>query len=201
MTIEEIFAGESQNTEFSVQYPEKSVRNDPISASMPAYMKTAVAFANGRGGRIVFGIDGKTREVAGIPEDKVFQVMDAVANSIADSCEPAVIPDVWLQEINEKPVIIAEIRAGRQRPYYLKSLGLDKGVYIRAGGTTRLADRDTAREMYYECDGRSYDGEIRRDIEVTDEDIEKLCRQLKEAAIASSRPGMQQKEVKDAPEK
>ena len=204
MTIEELFARESQNTEFYVQYPEKSVRSasDPASPAsvpsyMPAYTKTAVAFANGRGGRIVFGIDGKTREVAGIPEDKVFQVMDAVANSIADSCEPAVIPDVWLQEINGRPVIIAEIRAGRQRPYYLKSLGLEKGVYIRAGGTTRLADRDTAREMYYECDGRSYDGEIRRDIEVTDEDIEKLCRQLKETAIANSRPGMQQKEVKD----
>ena len=109
MTIEEIFARWSQNTEFSVQYPEKSVRSTSTSASVPAYMKTAVAFANGRGGRIVFGIDGKTREVAGIPEDKVFQVMDAVTNMIADSCEPALIPDVWLQEINGRPVIIAEL--------------------------------------------------------------------------------------------
>lgn len=197
MTIEELCASESQNTEFTVQYPGKSARSASTSASVPAYMKTAVAFANGRGGRIVFGIDGKTRKVAGIPEDKVFQVMDAVANMIADSCEPAVIPDVWLQEINGRPVIIAEIREGRQRPYYIRSLGLEKGVYIRAGGTTRLADRDTVREMYYECGGRSYDEEIRRDIEVTDEDIGKLCRQLKEAAIASSRPGMQQEEVKD----
>ncbi len=197
MTIEEIFAWESQNTEFSVQYPEKSVRNTSTPASVPAYLKTAVAFANGKGGRIVFGIDGKTREVAGIPEDKVFQVMDAVANLIADSCEPVVIPDVYLQEVNDKPVIIAEIRAGQQRPYYLKACGLEKGVYIRVGGTTRLADRDTAREMYFECDGRSYDEEIRRDIEVFDEDIEKLCRQLKEVAIVNSRASIQQTEVKD----
>lgn len=48
MTIEEIFANKSQTTEFSVQYPEKSVRS--ASASVPAYMKTVVAFANGRAG-------------------------------------------------------------------------------------------------------------------------------------------------------
>ena len=52
MTIEEILAGESKNVEFKVQRPDKSIK----------YMKTVVAFANGKGGRIVFGIDDKTRE-------------------------------------------------------------------------------------------------------------------------------------------
>ena len=57
MTIEEILAGESKNVEFKVQRPDKSTK----------YMKTVVAFANGKGGQIVFGIDDKTREVVGIP--------------------------------------------------------------------------------------------------------------------------------------
>ena len=70
MTIEEILAGESKNVEFKVQRPDKSTK----------YMKTVVAFANGKGGQIVFGIDDKTREVVGIPEDKVFQEMDAITN-------------------------------------------------------------------------------------------------------------------------
>ena len=42
MTIEEILAGESKNVEFKVQRPDKSMK----------YMKTVVAFANGKGGRI-----------------------------------------------------------------------------------------------------------------------------------------------------
>lgn len=79
-------------------------------------MKTVVAFANGKGGQIIFGIDDKTREVVGIPEDKVFQEMDAITNAISDSCEPTIIPDVYLQNINDKPVIVVEIRAGRQKP-------------------------------------------------------------------------------------
>ena len=53
MTIEEILAGESKNVEFKVQRPDKSIK----------YMKTVVAFANGKGGQIVFGIDDKTSVV------------------------------------------------------------------------------------------------------------------------------------------
>lgn len=187
MTIEEILAGESKNVEFKVQRPDKSIK----------YMKTVVAFANGKGGQIIFGIDDKTREVVGIPEDKVFQEIDAITNAISDSCEPMIIPDVYLQNINGKPVIVAEIRSGRQKPYYIKADGLENGVYIRVSGTTRPADRDMSRELYYECDARSFDSVIRRDIEVTDEDIKNLCEQMKEVAIANSKSNVQRSAVKD----
>ena len=65
-------------------------------------MKLVVAFANGKGGRIVFGIDDKTREVVGISEDVVFLEIDAITNAISDSCEPTIIPDVYLQNIKGK---------------------------------------------------------------------------------------------------
>lgn len=58
MTIDEILAGESKNMEFKIRRPEKSIK----------YMKSVVAFANGKGGKIVFGIDDKTREVIGVSE-------------------------------------------------------------------------------------------------------------------------------------
>ena len=187
MTIEEILAGESKNVEFKVQRPDKSMK----------YMKTVVAFANGKGGRIIFGIDDKTREVVGIPEDKVFREIDAITNAISDSCEPTIIPDVYLQNINDKPVIVAELRTGRRNPYYIKAEGLENGVYIRVSGTTRPADRDMSRELYYECDARSFDSIIRRDIEVTDEDIKSLCEQMKEVAIANCKSNLQRSAVKD----
>ena len=53
MTIEEILAGESKNVEFKENLPEKSIK----------YMKSVVAFANGTGGKIIFGIADKTREL------------------------------------------------------------------------------------------------------------------------------------------
>lgn len=76
MTIEEILAGESKNVEFKVQRPKDSVK----------YMKTVVAFSNGEGGRIVFGVDDVTRKVVGIPKDVVFSEIDAITAAISDSC-------------------------------------------------------------------------------------------------------------------
>lgn len=106
MTIEEILAGESKNVEFKVQRPKDSIK----------YMKTVIAFSNGEGGRIVFGVDDDTREVVGIPKENVFSEIDAITTAISDSCEPVVIPDVYLQTIEDKTIIIAEItRENRDR--------------------------------------------------------------------------------------
>ena len=111
MTLEEILAGESKNVEFKENLPEKSIK----------YMKSVVAFANGTGGKIIFGIADKTREVVGFDKEDVFKKMDAIANAVSDSCEPAIIPDISLQTIDGKTVIVAEISEGRQRPYYIGS--------------------------------------------------------------------------------
>ena len=106
------------------------------------YMKTIVAFANGRGGRLVFGIEDTTRAVVGIESDNIFRTMDGIANAISDSCEPMIVPDITLQTLEGKTVIMVDVSAGRQRPYHIKSQGLDKGTYIRVAGTTRPADKD-----------------------------------------------------------
>ena len=187
MTIEEILAGESKNVEFKVQRPKDSSK----------YMKTVVAFSNGEGGCIVFGVDDGSREVVGIPKDIVFSEIDAITTAISDSCEPVVIPDVYLQSIDDKTIIIAEISAGKQRPYYIKSLGIKDGTYIRVSGTSRPAGRDLTAEMYYEDEGRSYDKVIRQDLTVTDEEIAELCHQMKEVAVANAKSKAQAETIRD----
>ena len=57
---------------------------------------------------------------------------------VSDSCEPAIIPDITLQTVDGKTVIVVEVFEGRQRPYYIKALGRDGGVYVRVAGTTAL---------------------------------------------------------------
>ena len=75
MTIEEILAGESKNVEFKETLPEKSIK----------YMKSVVAFANGTGGKIIFGIADKTREVVGFDKEDVFKKMDAIRELIINA--------------------------------------------------------------------------------------------------------------------
>ena len=187
MTIEEILAGESKNVEFKENLPEKSIK----------YMKSVVAFANGTGGKIIFGIADKTREVVGFDKEDVFKKMDAIANAVSDSCEPAIIPDITLQTVDGKTVIVVEVSEGRQRPYYIKALGRDGGVYVRVAGTTRLADEYMVKELLFEGSNRYYDQALCTGLNVTDEDIDVLCKAMKEQAVKNARTEEQKAAIKD----
>ena len=187
MTIEEILAGESKNVEFKENLPEKSIK----------YMKSVVAFANGTGGKIIFGISDKNREVIGFAKEEVFKKMDAIANAVSDSCEPAIIPDITFQTVDGKTVIVAEISEGRQRPYYIKALGREGGVYVRVAGTTRLADEYMIKELLFEGSNRHYDQALCTGLSVTDEDIETLCKAMKEQAVKNARTEEQKASIKE----
>lgn len=115
--------------EFKVEIPSKSER----------YIKTVVAFANGSGGKLVFGVENVTWQVTGFAKEEVFQKMDAITNAIFDSCEPKITPNVAVQEVDGKAILVVEIIPGMQRPYYIKSQGIMEGTYIRVACTTRHA--------------------------------------------------------------
>lgn len=94
MAEDTLFSGESQNVEYKVTVPDKSEK----------YMKTVVAFANGRGGKIVFGIDDKTLDIVGMDVDNIYKTMDAITDAISDACEPTLRPDVALQAVRKQPL-------------------------------------------------------------------------------------------------
>lgn len=168
MTREEILAGESKAIEYKEALPDKSSK----------YMKTVVAFANGKGGKLVFGIKDITCEVVGISNDMVFKTMDAITNAISDSCEPTIIPDISLQEIDGKTIIVVEIFPGRQRPYFVKSMGIQRGTFIRSAGTTRPAESYMIQELILEGTNNSFDQLLAEGQTVTEEEIEKLCSEI-----------------------
>lgn len=159
--------------------------------------KSVVAFANGSGGKIIFGIADKTREVIGIDKDDVFKKMDAIANAVSDSCKPAIIPDITLQTIDEKTVIIVEIFEGRQRPYYIKALGKEGGVYVRVAGTTRLSDEYMIKELMFEGNNRYFDQALCVGLRITDEEVDALCKAMKAQAIKNAHSEEQKKAIKD----
>lgn len=160
-------------------------------------MKTVVAFANGTGGKIVFGIDDKTLEIVGMDDDNIFKTMDAITNAISDSCEPKIRPDVTLQTVNDKTVIVVEILPGAMRPYYIKSEGMTEGTYMRVAGTTRPVEGYMLKELILEGQNRYFDSEPCRGLTVTDEAIETLCRSLKETAIKNTWQESEKAKIKD----
>ena len=98
MTLNEIMSGESEYLEFKKMVPEKS----------ETYMKTAVAFANGSGGKIVFGVEDGTFKVVGINQEDAFSIMDGITSAICDSCTPMITPIVTLASVEEKILIVVK---------------------------------------------------------------------------------------------
>lgn len=170
--LKTLLNGESKNVEYKLLPPSRSIN----------YTKTAVAFANGQGGCLVFGVEDQTLRVVGIAEDKVFTVMGAISDAIVNSCEPLIIPDITMHDVNGKTVIVAEIASGLQRPYHIKSLGQEQGTFVRVAGTTRQADQPTIRELTIEGSNRSFDQVQCLGLSVTDEDIAALCASLTKTA-------------------
>ena len=172
MIIEGIFQRESENMEFKEDIPPKSEK----------YMKTVVAFANGIGGKLIFGVQDNTLEVIGFQKDEVFQKMDAITNAINNSCEPKITPNIAIQEVNGKSVIVVEIASGMQKPYYIKSLGMMEGTFVRVSGTTRKAQAYAIQEFILDGTNRSFD-QTESAMVITEDEAADFCNRMYQYAL------------------
>lgn len=179
MLVEEIRAGESENLEFKRELPSRDKK----------VMKTFVAFANGGGGKVIFGIDNGTQEIVGVPEDDRARLQDAVTDMISDTCTPQIYPSFYWQVVEGKALFVVEIPASPQCPYYIKSEGLEKGVYVRVAATTRQAAAEKVRELQLKGQNRTYDSVVEQAVlAATQAEIESLCREISEYSGDSGKP-------------
>ena len=111
------------------------------------YLKTVVAFANTNGGKLLFGLDERKREIIGINDDSLFKVMDTITKSISNYCELEVLINIYVRNYKNKYLIIVEIPKGALKPYYIKGNRIQNSTYIRKNGITILADTNTIKEL------------------------------------------------------
>jgi hypothetical protein len=128
MNVEKIL---TQNESKVLEFKESV---DPIQK----ILATIVAFSNTSGGKIVLGIEDKTKIIKGI--DNIQQAEEKLASSIYDSIEPQVVPNIETISFQGKDLLLIEVFPGNSRPYYLKSKGEVASTYVRVGSTNRIAD-------------------------------------------------------------
>jgi len=168
--LSEIAHGESKKLECKASLPKDSKK----------YIKTIVAFANTAGGKLIVGVNDD-RQIIGVPEEDIFAVKDAISDSITNSCEPQIVPDIFVTETEGKSIIIAEVYPGANCPYFVKPLGLREGTFIRVGGTTRLADESMLKELQMRGSNLRFDEVANLQIPVLPSAIDKLCQDISEA--------------------
>lgn len=183
--LAEIRRGECETVEFKEDVPEDKEK----------YLKTAVAFANGKGGSLVFGVKDGTWEIIGFNPDEIFQKMDSIANSIYDATEPRIIPYIDVFTVDGKQIIVVTVNSCSQKPCHLRREGFLNGTYIRVAGTTRKADSSIVMELELEGSNRSFDS-LRAPGTISENDISRLCNRMYRHALEWCLTDQKKKEQK-----
>ena len=143
-----ILQGESKTLEFKVDLP----KGDQL-------VKTLIAFANTSGGKLVIGVNDE-RELIGLAQVDVFELMDKVSSMIHDLCAPSLLPGIYIENIQNTELLIIEVSRGSLIPYYLKTKGRQKGVYIRLGASNREASPEYIQSLELQRLNQSFDEQI-----------------------------------------
>lgn len=120
--------GESETVEFK----QKIGRFEKIAI-------TAVAFANNRGGVIIFGVNDSS-EIVGLTEGKN---EDTITNILRNNCNPQIEYEISKRQLGEKEIIIVHVEEGKDKPYFVR----EKGPYIRVHATNRIMTRQEIDEI------------------------------------------------------
>ncbi|MBW2096848.1 MAG: putative DNA binding domain-containing protein [Deltaproteobacteria bacterium] len=154
---------ESRRLEFKETFP----KGDQLA-------RTVVAFANGAGGKIVFGVKNEPRQIVGIQEDRLFALEERISSLIFDRCAPIIIPEIYIQAVEGKNLLVIEIFPGSQKPYYLKSKGKHKGAYIRVGSSNRLVSHEMLEALERQRKKISFDAMPAYDVSRDGLDLERF---------------------------
>lgn len=136
---------ESPVLEFKREIP----KNDQI-------IKTIIGFCNQSGGRLIIGVDDDGT-VIGLDQDKALELMEWVEKAVFEASSPPIIPNVLIQRLADKLVLVIKVSAGMNKPYYRTVEGLEKGTYVRIGRSTVRATSDLIEELKWQSRGQCYD--------------------------------------------
>jgi ATP-dependent DNA helicase RecG len=155
--------GESKTIEFKEKLPDGN-----------NIAKTVVAFSNMAGGKIIIGVKDRTDKIIGISDYEALDFPDRISNIIHERCYPFILPEIYVENVDEGKVLVVEVFPGSLKPYYLKNKGKKEGTYIRVGATNKKADMEMIMELERQRLNISFDEELNYELDETSLDIDRL---------------------------
>lgn len=147
--------GENDRVEFKRKFssPEKIARE-------------MIAFANSKGGRILFGIDDD-KSIVGVESEK--GELELISTAAKFYCEPEIDYTAEILLIKNKDVVVVNIDESRRKPHKLVSDDSDSNeakVYVRHNDKSITASRETIKILRNSNDdsppAKIYIGEIEK---------------------------------------
>lgn len=118
-----------------------------------SWLKSVSAFANGMGGKLLFGIDDDG-EVVGLADRE--KDCDVISETIKTKMDP--IPEIHLvpETVDGKKIIVLTVFPGKETPYYYVGDG-NRQAFVRIGNESVIADRTAIRRLVLKSAGTPYD--------------------------------------------
>src|SRR6056297_2282931 len=154
-----------------------------LSSPKPV-LKTLTAFANTAGGRLVIGVT-EDRRIIGVADP--LKEEERLCSLIADSISPRLVPNIEMITMDDKTLLIAEVFLSNARPHYLRSEGVEKGVYVRLGSTNRQADSELTGELRRSVEGIAFDEMPMPDLTMEDIDTQAMADSFGEKFVAGDK--------------
>ncbi len=104
--------------------------------------KEMIAFANTRGGAIIFGVDDD-RSIIGVVSEKA--ELEDISHAATHLCDPPVEHTVTIFNVNNCDVICIEIPESTRKPHFLVDGSDDRKAYVRVGEHSVQASREMVR--------------------------------------------------------
>ncbi|MGB9591685.1 MAG: RNA-binding domain-containing protein, partial [Candidatus Kryptoniota bacterium] len=115
--------------------------------------KELIAFANTKGGMILFGVDDDGT-IVGVESEK--SETDLIFEAARKYCEPEIVPIVQVIELSGKDVVVAIVEESLKKPHRLQDYKnkIDRGskVYIRVNDKSVLASREVVKILQSESE-------------------------------------------------
>ncbi len=143
-------------------YPERESKSLEFKVKLPKFqslIKTCIAFANGSGGSIIVGIEDDTRRIVRVTEEDRDKIYDSFLNSLYDSTSPNIFAQIYENNFNGTLILTIKTPPSPKKPYFLKSDGIPKGVYLRVGSSTRIATKEYVEDLIREGQRINFDEE------------------------------------------
>lgn len=139
MDITELKALISEGENFRIEFKRQF-------SSVEKIAKELIAFANTKGGMILFGVDdGGT--IYGVESEK--SEIDLIYEAAREYCEPPIEPIVQVIGLNRKDIVVAIVEESRKKPHRLQDykdiVPRDAKVYIRVNDKSVVASREVVK--------------------------------------------------------
>lgn len=95
--------------------------------------KEMIAFANSKGGVILFGVEDKSGKLVGLSYDEIQVISRELGNAANEQVRPTIYIDTEVVRMNEKHFLICSIEEGKNKPYKK----LNGEIWVKQGADKR----------------------------------------------------------------